>query len=307
MRGKKPQKKLSSGKPDPRVGADCRDANGLNLREARFVLEYISNSGNGKQAAQAAGFSGDFAARSSHLLARPRVRAVIDKLRTEKLSEIDARADRVLQELVRCAFFSPKRLFAPDGSPLPLSQLDPDTAAAISSFELGKNGSPTKYRFANKSQALELLGDYLHLWQQPASGVSVGVNVAINNSGCDLESLNQKLVEMCKEEGYRSAFLLAVHTADQQTGRVGLLSGYSDEELAGLLCGPLLRERLRTLIISVDEAHEELPSSYTVGGPNDPHRPGGPLDPRIIVENWRRRDRFSPAADREEITKDYDS
>lgn len=47
-------------------------------------------------------------------------------------------AERVLQERSRLAFFDVRRLFRDDGSPVPVNELDADTAAAIAGLEVAE-------------------------------------------------------------------------------------------------------------------------------------------------------------------------
>src|SRR5690606_634276 len=68
-------------------------------------------------------------------------------------------------ELARLAFFDPRRLFNAHGAPIPISELDDDTAAAIAGIEVleeyegtGKDrkfiGYTKKYRIVDKNTAI---------------------------------------------------------------------------------------------------------------------------------------------------------
>jgi phage terminase small subunit len=146
-----------------RHGSRRLDADGLTPREALFCAHYIANKGNGKQASKLAGYGGDLTVRASQLLARPQVAAVIERSRTEILDELAANAKRVLLELVRIAFLDPRKLFKPDGSLIPISELDLQTAAALGGLDF-KDGALTKVRFCSKNSALQLLGLWLKMW-----------------------------------------------------------------------------------------------------------------------------------------------
>ena len=139
------------------------DKDGLNLREKLFAFAYISNRGNGVEAAREAGYNGDLPHRATDLLAKPQVKAVIDRERARLMRKAEITAERVLCELARVAFFRVSRLFRPDNTPIPLSQLDDDASAVISSVDFRKG--TVKLRFANKLQALDLLGRWLKLWE----------------------------------------------------------------------------------------------------------------------------------------------
>lgn len=136
---------------------------GLTLREQLFCKFYVALNGNGQQAAKAAGYKGAHAVRASQLLKRERVARRIQCSHRAKLSQLDCKAERVLQELVRIAFFDPRSIVALDGTILPVSGWSDDAASVVSGFEF-KDGIITKIRFASKSQALELLGRHLKLW-----------------------------------------------------------------------------------------------------------------------------------------------
>ena len=140
-----------------------RDQDGLSIREKLFAYLYLSNKGNGAQAAREAGYSGDHKNRATDLLAKPQVKAVIDRERARLMDKAQINAERVLQELARLAFYRFSRAFKPDGTPITPSELDDDTAAAVCGFEV-RNGGVVKYRWANKLQALDLLGRWLKLW-----------------------------------------------------------------------------------------------------------------------------------------------
>jgi phage terminase small subunit len=90
----------------------------------------------------------------------------------ELLNRYDVSAERVLEELGRIAFADPRKFFNADGSPKDLIDLDGDTAAAVSAFEVvdlfdGSRGDQKpviglvrKVKFADKLKALELLARY---------------------------------------------------------------------------------------------------------------------------------------------------
>jgi hypothetical protein len=60
----------------------------------------------------------------------------IQKATQARLRRLEITADGVIQELGRLAFFDVRKLFASDGSLLPIHKLDRDTAAGIKGFEL---------------------------------------------------------------------------------------------------------------------------------------------------------------------------
>ena len=61
-----------------------------------------------------------------------------------------------MQEIARLAYSDPRKLFAADGSPIPIHQLDDDASAAIANIDFVKGQNPaTRYRLWDKNAALE--------------------------------------------------------------------------------------------------------------------------------------------------------
>jgi phage terminase small subunit len=93
----------------------------------------------------------------------------------ERAARTGITADRVLAEIAKLAFFDPRKFFDADGAPIPIHELDDDTAAALAGmnvFEVfegtGKNrvfvGYTKKYKLTDKRGSLELLGKHLKLF-----------------------------------------------------------------------------------------------------------------------------------------------
>ena len=136
----------------------------LTPREKRFAEEYLLDL-NVKQAALRAGYSGKSAVSTvyTQLRRKPELREAIDAGLEARAARTRVSADRVVQELSRIAFFDPRRLFAEDGSPLPIGELDADTAAAVSALDLRQqeDGVTLRLRVCDKLRALELLARHL--------------------------------------------------------------------------------------------------------------------------------------------------
>ena len=106
----------------------------------------------------------------SRWFARVDVQAEVARLRAEKLTKLDISAEKVLTEISKLAFLDIRRAFNEDGSLKQISELDPETAAAVAGIEheklfdhFGRGqakhvGTTTKIKFASKLQALEMLG-----------------------------------------------------------------------------------------------------------------------------------------------------
>lgn len=149
-------------------GGDVIDAllERLPCRQRVFVAEYMANGGNATRGAIVAGYSKATAdSQASRLLKDVKVRAVVDVWTASVLTRKKITAEGVLDELRRIAYFDPRRMFRPDGSLVPIAELDDDTAAAIAGVEVSEItrdgcvvGHLKKIKFANKEGALDKLG-----------------------------------------------------------------------------------------------------------------------------------------------------
>jgi phage terminase small subunit len=108
----------------------------MNRKQARFVTEYAIDL-NSTKAAIRAGYSKKTAKQQgSRLLTNVDVSGEIQKATQARLRRLEITADKVLQEIAKMAFFDVRKLFASDGSLIPIHRLDSDTAAGIKGFEL---------------------------------------------------------------------------------------------------------------------------------------------------------------------------
>jgi phage terminase small subunit len=148
-------------RPKKASSARC-DVSGLALRERLFVTQYVLNGGIGARAALAAGYRGDCRRRACLLLKRPKIAEAVRKLTAGTLNKLDANVERVLTEVVRIAFFDPRRVFDQSSRQLAIRELDTDTARAISQIEI--RGNRVRYKFHPKTPALQLLAEYLQLF-----------------------------------------------------------------------------------------------------------------------------------------------
>ena len=147
----------------------------LNPKQERFVAEYLVDL-NATQAAIRAGYSPKTAGvQGFDLLKKPEIAAAIESLRNEHAKNTGLTVERVLTEAMRLAFFDIRKLTDAEGNPIPINQLDDDTAAAIQGLELAtersrdEDGSVTvvrKYKIADKNAAVERLFKYLGLFQK---------------------------------------------------------------------------------------------------------------------------------------------
>ena len=142
-----------------------RDKDGLTPKERTFVKNYLASNGEVGESAIAAGYLGHKA--GSRLLKRAHVWRVIEMTMRARLSHLDVKAERVLLETVRIALADPRKFFEADGRVLSNPHDWPaDLAAAVSAFEFSpKTGLLTKIKLWNKVDSLQLLGQYLKLWE----------------------------------------------------------------------------------------------------------------------------------------------
>jgi phage terminase small subunit len=169
----KPEKSKKHKKPaEPRIWTSGR-VDGLLPKQTVFVTEYLL-SGNATQSAIAAGYSPKTAYRMGYEnLRKPQIASVlaqkqieIAKRQDERLEAMELTEARVTRETARIAFFDPRKLFDAQGNPKAITELDDDTAAAISGLDVleeyegtGKErrlvGYIKKYKIADKNAALE--------------------------------------------------------------------------------------------------------------------------------------------------------
>jgi phage terminase small subunit len=147
----------------------------LNPKQERFVVEYLVDL-NASQAAIRAGYSVKAAKEQGHrLLTNAHIQKAVQEHRQRHQANAGLSIERVLKEAQRLAFFDIRKLVDKDGNPIPINQLDDDTAAAIQGLELAsersrdEEGTETtvrKYKVADKNSALERLFKHLGLFER---------------------------------------------------------------------------------------------------------------------------------------------
>ena len=141
-------------KPTARVKAGTSKASAADKRKA-FVEAYFANGGNALQAAITAGYAKNSAGvTGAKLLKDPRVLAEVTRRRTEIVANTELSTEQTIREVARLAFSDPRNIVNPDGSIKRLNELDADTAAAVASYEVDKDGV-IKYKFWDKNSAIE--------------------------------------------------------------------------------------------------------------------------------------------------------
>lgn len=137
----------------------------LNPKQLKFSNEYLKGV-SATQAAITAGYSKKTAKNiATRLLTFVHIQAYIEARKEKAVEKSEITIERIQQEYARIAFFDIRRIYNPDGTLIPIKDLDDDTAAAISSIESiqelyrGKTtGTTKKVKGFDKIRALDGLG-----------------------------------------------------------------------------------------------------------------------------------------------------
>jgi phage terminase small subunit len=141
-------------------------------KREKFVDEYLIDL-NATQAAIRAGYS----ARTAEwigpkLLTKSPVQQAIAKRREELRRSTQITQERILLERARLAFFDVRKLLDNTGRPLPIHDLDDDTAAAIAGIDvvnIGNDevglGQVIKLKLADKGASLTALERHLGMYK----------------------------------------------------------------------------------------------------------------------------------------------
>lgn len=161
-------------KQKPKRGnAQKAEAGKLNPRQLRFVDEYLIDL-NATQAAARAGYKPGPTAevQGARLLGNDRVKALISKRMKDRQERTEITQDRVLQELARLAFFDVRKLVGENGKPIPIQELDDDTARAVVGLDIARignleigEGEVLKFKIADKRAALVDIGKHLGMFK----------------------------------------------------------------------------------------------------------------------------------------------
>jgi phage terminase small subunit len=135
------------------------------VRRQLFAEAYLCNGNNATNAALIAGFSEKSAAsQGARLLKHAKVKQLLEKRQAEVLDNLKITTERITLERARLAFFDPRKLFDRDGKPIPIHELDDDTAAVICGFRVSQTGGGEDqvttikdYKLASKDASLTSL------------------------------------------------------------------------------------------------------------------------------------------------------
>lgn len=169
--------KLNMSKQRKRTNAGASTSTAA-LRRKVFVEAYLSNGGNATQAAISAGYSESSARRQGYRMTTDvHILAELDKRRTEICNKLEISTERILQERARLAFFDARKLFDSTGAPIPIHELDDDTAAALAGLEVLEQyegtgndrvfvGYVKKYKLSLKTDSLTALEKHLGMYEK---------------------------------------------------------------------------------------------------------------------------------------------
>lgn len=144
----------------------------LTDKQEMFCNEYLVDL-NATQAAIRSGYSNDTAAViGCENLIKPNIQARIVELKAKRLKRIELSQDDVLRVWKNAISFDVRKLFNDDGSLKKLSELDDETALAISSIDyddvrLGNKvvGKTTKVKTLDKLKAGDSIAKYLGMYE----------------------------------------------------------------------------------------------------------------------------------------------
>lgn len=139
----------------------------LTKKQQLFVEEYLIDL-NATQAAIRAGYSPDTAKDiGCENLAKPNIRACIDKAMAARSRRTGINQDRVIRELARIAFVNAADVINSKDATLREDASEDDTAAiqSVKVKTFGEDGVEREIKMADKLKALELLGKHLGMYQ----------------------------------------------------------------------------------------------------------------------------------------------
>jgi phage terminase small subunit len=167
-------KKLTNGPKE-------RDEYGLTPKQKEFADLYRADpivKGNAKRCYQRVNPTATektCEVEGAEWLRKPEISAYLYTKAQERGKEADITQTNILREIARLAFFDPRKLYDENGSPLPITDLDDDTAACIAGIKVKTIGdgddqrsiaSVIEYKVSNKDPALEKLMRYMGLYER---------------------------------------------------------------------------------------------------------------------------------------------
>jgi phage terminase small subunit len=156
----------------------------LTAKQETFAVA-VAKGSNASDAYRGAYSTGRMSAKSineeaSHLLAHPKVASRVAELRAPAMKAARLEIEETLRQLACVLRSDARRLFRPDGSLIPVHELDDATAAAISSIDLDDQGRPKKIRLWSKTDAIDKAMRHLGLYERDnraAENLAIQINL----------------------------------------------------------------------------------------------------------------------------------
>ena len=152
----------------------------LTPKQLLFTKEYMVDL-NATQAAIRAGYSEKGAdVQGCKLLAKPKVKAVIQAAMDKRTERLEITSDRILQEIAKLAYSNMDDFTAEDNVTLDLTGLTRDQMAALQGMD--NEDGKLRIKLADKRAALDLLGRHLKLFTDRHEIDGAPINVTIDPS-----------------------------------------------------------------------------------------------------------------------------
>ncbi len=153
------------------------------FRREVFAQNFVANGFNSVKAHKAAGLSGNPTA-AAGMRRHPEVEERIRELLADQMADLQIDALAVKRQLARIAFSDARALFDSNGNLIPITDLDDDTAATISSVEVevkrDRDGNHVsdivKIKRHSSLDALTFLGKHFKLVGNDDDGVNALAN-----------------------------------------------------------------------------------------------------------------------------------
>lgn len=128
---------------------------------------------------------------------------MLESRRAQVCSKLEISTERILQERARLSFFDVRKLFDSNGSPIPVHELDDDSAAAIAGLEVVEQfdgngedrkfvGYLKKYKLADKGASLTALEKHLGMYEKDNSQ---------KNTPLSIEQIDARLAQLMEKAG----------------------------------------------------------------------------------------------------------
>lgn len=175
MTTRKTPQKAAAKKPARGLG---RSASAVAERERLFVDAYIANGNDGAKAARTVGYSAKDAKKQAFtMLRRPNVVKALAERREKLAVRYELTTESVIGELSKIVHADPRRMFAANGTILPVKDWPDDVAGMVASIEVdelfegsGKEkvwtGYTKKVKLWDKNSAIDKAMKHLGLFEK---------------------------------------------------------------------------------------------------------------------------------------------